>query len=215
MAVKVHCFPTTTCSRLVLLALEICKVPYEIVVVDLSVGAHMEPSHKKLHPFGKVPLLEDDGFYVYESRAICKYIVKKYGSGTNLMPADGDFKGYALFEQACSVEQSYYIPHTSAIAFQKVYRLFDPELGPTDEAAVTKSVASLEVALAVYEVTLSKQAYLAGDQLTLVDLFHLPSGVFTKGLGLSSSFDKFPHVAKWFARLEDLESWKKLLASQS
>lgn len=111
MAVKVHCSPMTTCSRLVLLVLEICKVPYEIVVVDLSVGAHMEPSHKKLHPFAKVPLLEDDGFYVYESRAICKYIVKKYGSGTNLMPADGDFKGYALFEQVwifnnCSLKTS-------------------------------------------------------------------------------------------------------------
>lgn len=184
-------------------------------MVDLSVGAHMEPSYKKLHPFGKVPLLEDDGFYLYESRAICKYIVKKYGSGTNLMPADDDFKSYALFEQACSVEQSYYIPHTSAIAFQKVYRFFDPELGPTDEAALIKSVASLEEALTVYEATLSKQAYLAGDQLTLADLFHLPAGVFTKKVGFSGSFDKFPHVAKWFTGLENLESWKKLIASQS
>jgi hypothetical protein len=32
--------------------------------------------YKKLQPFGKVPVLEDDGLLLYESRAICKYLAR-------------------------------------------------------------------------------------------------------------------------------------------
>lgn len=53
-------------------------------------------------PFGLTPYLDDDGFVVYESRAICKYIARKYaGQGVKLIPAEGDCEGYGLFEQVC------------------------------------------------------------------------------------------------------------------
>jgi glutathione S-transferase len=85
-------------------------------------------------------------------------------------------------------------------------------LGGPDEAKVAEYAAQLDGALAVYEGILAKQAYLAGNEVTLADLFHLPYGTFLKKLGYSEAFDKYPHVSKWFAGLEARESWKKVAA---
>jgi len=71
-------------------------------------------------------------------------------------------------------------------------------------------VASLEETLAIYDGILAKQPYLAGDELTLADLFHLSYGTMIKDIGLGGSFDKFPNVKKWFEGLQARESWKSV-----
>jgi len=63
----------------------------------------MKLAYLEMQPFGKVPVLEDDGYFVYESRAMCKYLAKKYADqGPKLIPADEDLKAYGLFEQVCT-----------------------------------------------------------------------------------------------------------------
>lgn len=62
-------------SRVLVTILEL-DLPYEHVLVDISKGDQRNPEYKKLQPFGKVPVLEDDGLVMFESRAICRYLVK-------------------------------------------------------------------------------------------------------------------------------------------
>jgi glutathione S-transferase len=100
MVLKVHGTKGSTCTQRVLTALYEKGVPYELVIVDFSVAEHKSEKYMKLQPFGKIPVLDDDGFILFESRAIAKYIAKKYaGQGTALIPAEDDLKGFALFEQ--------------------------------------------------------------------------------------------------------------------
>jgi glutathione S-transferase len=100
MALKLYGVAASTCTKRVLTTLVEKNVPYELVTINVAGAEHKGPEHLKRQPFGKVPALEDDGFIVFESRAICKYIAKKYaGQGTKLIPEDGDLKGYGLFEQ--------------------------------------------------------------------------------------------------------------------
>jgi glutathione S-transferase len=114
-------------------------------------------------------LQDDDGFIVYESRAIARYIAAKAGSP--LLPT-GDAHKAALFEQAASIEASNFDPFAYGITVQRV---FAPFFGRTpDEARVAELAATLEGKMAGYEAILSKHRYLAGDELTLADLFHLP-----------------------------------------
>lgn len=106
MVLKVHGSRGSTCTKRVLTALYEKDVPYEFVDVDFSKGEHKSEKYMKLQPFGKVPALDDDGFILFESRAIGKYIAAKYaGQGTPLLPAEDDLKAYGLFEQVRNLNQ--------------------------------------------------------------------------------------------------------------
>lgn len=83
-------------------------------------------------------------------------------------------------------------------------------LGGPDETQLAKHAAALDTTLAVYEGILSKTKYLAGDDITLADLFHVPYGAMVRGSGYLNLFEKYPHVAKWFDALLAGESWKKV-----
>ena len=67
----------------------------------------------------------------------------------------------------------------------------------TDEAQLTKHVTTLSAKLDVYEQILSKQKYLAGDELTLADIFHLPYGTRLYTVGHGDLIDKRPNVKKY------------------
>jgi len=83
-------------------------------------------------------------------------------------------------------------------------------MGATDDAAVAKHAAILDETLAIYDGILARQAYLAGDEITLADLSHLPGGTMVRDLGFKDLFDKYPNVKKWWDGLEARESWKKI-----
>jgi len=59
----------------------------------------------------------------------------------------------------------------------------------------------------VYDGILAKQKYLAGDEISLADLYHIPHGKLARELAYEGNFAKFPHVEKWFSSLLARESW--------
>jgi glutathione S-transferase len=78
---------------------------------------------------------------------------------------------------------------------------------------VAERAEALDASLAGYEAILSRQKYLAGDELTLIDLSHLPYGTLARDqAGFRSTFEKYPSVEKWFNELESRASWKKASA---
>lgn len=209
MAIKVYGAAASTCTKRVLTTLVEKNVPYELVPVNFAAGEHKTPEFLKKQPFGKMPVLEDDGFLVYESRAICKYIAKKYaGQGTKLIPADEDVKGYALFEQACSIEQNYFNGPAEGLAVERIFKKFRGL--EADENRVSQLATELDATLSVYDSILAKQTYLAGNEVTVADLYHLPYGKLAKDLGFGHLFEKYPNVNKWFESLEKRESWTKV-----
>lgn len=111
--------------------------------------------------------------------------------------------------KALSIEQSYFDPIVSQIAYEKVFKTRKGH-GPTDEARVKTLLDQLDLALQGYERVLSKQKYLAGDSVTLADLYHLPYGTFVEQFGFAELVDKYPAFKKWWEGLKSRDSWKKL-----
>src|SRR5579884_4202934 len=63
----------------VALFLEECGLPYEPVAVDTRKGEQFKPEFLKVNPNGKVPAIDDDGVFVFDSNAILLYLGEKTG----------------------------------------------------------------------------------------------------------------------------------------
>ena len=123
------------------------KVPFEFVKVDLSSGEQRTPEFLAKNPFGLVPVIvchpllslnsspynlldlwlslwlgqDDDGFIVYETRAICYYIASKYpDQGTPLLPTG--LKASTLYQQAVFVEASHFNAHANQATDEMIYK---------------------------------------------------------------------------------------------
>ncbi|KAI0092235.1 glutathione transferase [Irpex rosettiformis] len=209
MVLKLVGNPLSTCTRRVAIILKEKQVPFEFVLVDFAKGEHKSPEFLKNQPFGQVPyIVEDDGFVVYESRAIGRYIALKYrDQGTPLLPDPTDLKAVALFEQAASIEQANFDFYASTIAWEKIFKAYFGST--TNEEVVKEKLAGLEGKLDAYEVILSKQKYLAGDKLTVADLFHLPYGAVVSAAGFDIFNEtKRPNLARWWKDISSRESWQ-------
>ena len=122
MALKLFGFAGSINTRRVAAVLKEKKVPYEFIAVDAANSEHKGAEYLRKQPFGQVPYIDDDGFILYESRAISRYIASKYrDQGTPLIPDPADLKATALFEQAASIELTNFDPSASGVAFQKIF----------------------------------------------------------------------------------------------
>ncbi|PSR73266.1 hypothetical protein EW026_g5785 [Hermanssonia centrifuga] len=208
MVLKLIGSPGSTCTRRVATILKEKNVPYELIAVDMAKAEHKSPSHLEKQPFGQVPIIDDDGFILFESRAIARYIALKYrDQGTPLLPDPTDLKAVGKFEQAASIELSNFDPFASGLAAEKVFK---PNKGiPTNEDTVKFYAATLSTKLNGYEAILSKQKYLAGDEITVADLFHLPYGAFLEKLGYSYLVSgEYPNVTRWWTDITSRPSWQ-------
>ncbi|KAG1828514.1 glutathione S-transferase [Suillus variegatus] len=147
------------------------------------------------------PSKDDDGFILYESRAIARYLIKKYpNQGTPLIPSDP--KAQALFEQAASVEVFNFTNFVQPITISQGALVCNRMRNVLGELLKT-----LQEKLDVYEVILSKQKYLAGDFLTLADLTHLPYGTAFYTNGFAEVFDSRPNLARWWKDVSNRPAW--------
>ncbi|KAJ3572237.1 hypothetical protein NP233_g3218 [Leucocoprinus birnbaumii] len=209
MVLKLYGFHLSPPSQLVAAVLHEKQVPFEFVQVDLTKGEQKSQEYLAKQPFGQVPLLDDDGVVVYESRAICRYLEAKYPhQGTQLIPTE--LGKLALFERAFFTEISHFDAHAGAIFFEAIVKKLQG--GEPDYNKVDDWSKALSAKLDVYDQILSKQKYLAGDELTLADLTHLPIGsvlLLSGGIDITQGR---PNVARWFNELSARESWVKVKA---
>ncbi|CAI5527201.1 unnamed protein product [Closterium sp. Naga37s-1] len=196
--------------RRVLLTLhELGIEDYEWEQVNAPNGEARTPAYLAKQPFGKVPLLEDDGECIWESRAIMRYLADKYGAerGVNLLGKDALERGRV--NQWIETEVNAYTPEAITIAFERVFKRFR-QLGEPDDEKVAAATKKLEKILDVYEKHLEGREYLVGDSLTLADLTHLPVTEHLKAAGVGDLFDSRPNLKAWLSHLYSRSAWKKV-----
>ena len=86
MSIDLYYTPLGAPSRAVMMTAKMVGVKLNLKTVDLMAGEHLKPEFLKLNPQHTVPVLDDRGFVLTESRAICAYLVQKYGSHDGLYP---------------------------------------------------------------------------------------------------------------------------------
>ncbi|CAI5942617.1 unnamed protein product [Closterium sp. NIES-65] len=74
MAIVLYANPISQPSRAVMIFFRLNSIQHETRVLNLIKGEHRAPSYKEVNPFGLIPAITDDGFTLYESHAIMKYV---------------------------------------------------------------------------------------------------------------------------------------------
>ncbi|KAF6746418.1 glutathione S-transferase [Ephemerocybe angulata] len=187
MVLKLCAAPVSSASLRVALILHEKEVPFEFYPIYLRNKEQKSTGFLEKKPFGQVPYIDDDGSGLYESRAIGCYIPLKYaGQGTQgLILPQTDVQATAIFERAASLEYAQCDGHASKIVYERV---FHTAMGlPVNEEAVKYAIDQLSAKLDAYETILSKQAYLAGETVTLADLYHIPWGNLLSRAGEEAS----------------------------
>ncbi|KAJ6568616.1 glutathione S-transferase, partial [Mycena capillaripes] len=208
MVLKLYATPIAGgSSGIVALVLMEKQIPFELVVVDMSAGGHKSAEFLAMHPFGQVPIIDDDGFVLYEGRAICRYLAEKYGDrGTPLLPKG--LQKRTLVEQAASVEYANLFP---AVGKACVELIAKPRQGlPVDQTVVAEALAELSATLDVYEGILGKQSYCHGEEFTLADVFHLIAAPRLASEGVDIMTSKGPSVARWWNEVISRPAWIRL-----
>lgn len=207
MSVILYGFQVSTFVNVARLTLFQKGVPFIFEDLASAMGSNQ---HLSLHPFNRVPILEHDGFRLYETAAIATYVDEAF-EGPPLRPADP--RGRAKVQQWMSALSSYYYPY---IAFHLGHeRLVYPPLGiAPDEKVVAAALPKITVALEVMEQELRAGAgYLVGDRLTLADLFLMPTmttlALTPEG---SSMLENKPAIGEWRAHMLALPAAQAVMA---
>ncbi|NOK37559.1 glutathione S-transferase family protein [Corallococcus exercitus] len=197
---KLYGNPMSTCTRKVLTVLAEKGREVEFINIDLMKGEQKTPAHLARQPFGVVPVLElDDGFMMYESRAISRFLDRTL-PGTQLTPADP--KGYALMEQFMGVEQSYF----SGPAMKVVMERFR---GTNNEQNIAQGREGVKHPLEVIDAALAKRPYLAGNDFTLAEVTWAPYMEYLFAVGEKDLVAPHKNVMAWWERVSSRPSVKK------
>ncbi|KAF9058387.1 glutathione S-transferase [Rhodocollybia butyracea] len=182
------------------------SIPYKLVNTDEESFRHPIPEASSL--FGNcIPFIIDKGFILHESRAICRYLATQYADqGTKLIPDVYSIKCCALFEQAVLCEALNFDPYASKAGYENVIKRSKGLL--PDEAIFEASIAGLSSKLDAYESILGEQRYLAGNALTLADLYHIPWGTLLTRGGSDIMTRKGPNITRWWNEISTRDSSK-------
>uniref|UniRef100_A0ACD5UG76 Uncharacterized protein n=1 Tax=Avena sativa TaxID=4498 RepID=A0ACD5UG76_AVESA len=193
----------------VLVCLEEVGAEYEVVNIDFKALEHKSPEHLARNPFGQIPAFQDGDLLLFESRAISKYVLRKYKTDEVDLLRGGNLVEAAMVDVWAEVDAHTYNPVLSPVVHQC---LINPLVRgiPTDEKVVAESLKKLKKVLEVYEVRLSKHNYLAGDFVSFADLNHFPYTFYFMATPHATLFDSYPHVKAWWERIMARPSVKKI-----
>ena len=165
----VHSIPGSPFGRAVLATLEEKGAPYRLA--PLALDARRAPEHLARHPFGRVPVLEHDGFMLYETQAILRYLDRVLPDPA-LTP--GEARAAARMDQVMNICDWYLFNGVNnVIGFQRIVR---PRLmgEAPDEAAIATAMPKAHVVFDQLSRLLGSKPWLAGDQMSLGDIHIAP-----------------------------------------
>lgn len=180
--------------RIARLALHEKQVEYDLVPVDIfAPGGPME-DHLERHPFGRIPAFEHDGFRLYETGAIVRYVDEAF-SGPPLQP--DDIRSRAIMNQITSLLDAYaYRPMVWDVAVERLQKR------PADEARIAEGLRKAGVALQALTDLKRPGPWLLGDSPTLADLHAGPIlAYFRKAPEGQALLSEYPGIEECFKRL--------------
>ncbi|XP_064541746.1 glutathione S-transferase 1-like [Drosophila montana] len=184
--------------RACLLTLRALDLPYEYKNVDLLAGEHKTEEFLKKNPQHTVPLLDDDGTLIWDSHAICCYLVDKYGKSDELYPKD-------LVKRA-HVEQRLYFD--ASVLFMSLRNICVPYFYKKVSEVPREKIDNIIDGYTHLEKFLGDNPYVSGDTVTIAD-FCCAATASSLPAMLPIDPEKYPKIIAWLARLSELPYYQE------
>ncbi len=180
-------------------------LPHERIDVGGSFGKNREPAYLAMNPNGLVPTLEEeDGFLLWESNTIVRYLAAKYKS-TILEPAD--LKMRALAQKWMDWQLSVCGPAITPVFWGLIRTPPDKR----DHAAIEAGKKNTTAAIQMMDAQLERTKYLAGDGFSYGDI---PVGIMAyRYRQLVPDRPPLPHFERWYAALSERKAFKDHVAA--
>lgn len=189
---------SSTC-RSVLMTAAALKVKLNLKPLNLMNKEQMTPEFIKLNPHHTIPTLVDNDFSIWESRAICVYLIEKYGKNDALYPKDP--KTRAVINQRIYFDMG--------TLFKQFYEYFFASYfgKPQDPEDLKKFESSVQLLNDILE----KSDYIAGTQkISIADII-LFATISTFEV-VSFDLSPYPRVEKWVALMKETAPGRELNA---
>jgi glutathione S-transferase len=193
-----------------LLALTVKKLPFESRLISFSEKQHKSAEILAMNPRGKVPVLRDGDYSVYESLAILTYLERKYPE-TPLFGTSPEETG--TITRVIMEHQCYGEPAIVKITHPLLFNRLDLE-----REAVEMALPKMHEELGALEAQLRATGWLVGASLSAADLFIFPTwksieralgkpGADTLDHGFLPFAEKFPALDAWAKRIEAIPGY--------
>jgi glutathione S-transferase len=197
---RIYGIARTRAYRALWVAMEL-GLDYEHLPIEIGDAGARSPEFLAINPNGRLPVIVDDGFVLFESLAITLYLAKKHSLG-KLYPAtlEGEAKAWQWsFWAIAEVDRGVNIWSLHAVRL------------PPQERNVALREEALKVIAApftVLDVALAKTPYLLGDDFTVADLN--VAAVISRAIEMDLS--AVPNLKAWLTRCLDRPAARAALA---
>jgi glutathione S-transferase len=184
----------------VLWTLDELQVAYQRVDAGMAFGVVNEAFYKKMNPNARVPTIDDDGFLLWESNAIVRYLAAKHGAGT-LWPTD-------LKQRADSDRWMDWISnHVSPVITPVFWGLVRTAADKRNLAQIEADAEKTAQQLQVLEQYLADRSYVAGQNFTMGDI--VVGVTVYRWYGLDVKRPRLANIEAYYARLQQRPAFKK------
>jgi len=197
--IKLYDHPLSGNCYKVRLLLSHLGIEYNRVNVDIFKGEHKTDLFTEINPNQKIPVLDDDGFIMWESNAILLYLAKKYSPNAYI---SDDPQKYGLITQWLIFGKTSVDPN---LAISRYYLKFLQE-GQYKIEDLKKLEKQGENILYIIEKQLYQNQFLAGDY-SIADMACYPYVKLSPEGGISLS--KYSNINSWISRIEDQKGYIK------
>ena len=175
-------------------------------LVEVSFGAHREGPHLSRHPFAKLPAFEHDGFALYETQAIMRYVDERF-PGTPLQPED--VHEWSRMNQIIGIVDAYASPSIGGTILYN--RVLVPRLlgGAPDEAAIAAALPRARLCLAEIDRLMEDHRFLASEHISLADLMVIPLLYYFGNVPDGQApMAEHPKLQNWVRQMETRQSFQ-------
>lgn len=185
----------------VLWALEELGLKYERIDAGMQFGVTKTPEYRKMNPNSLVPTIDDEGFVLWESHAIVRYLAAKHGAGS-LWPGE--------LRVRADADRWMDWANTFRAAFHSVFwGLVRTSPEKRDMKAIEEAQGKCAALLNIPEATLATRPFLAGDSFTMGDI---PLGCHVQlWMRLPIERPAHPGLRRWFERLSLRPAFRKVV----